>query len=101
MSDDRARVLLILSRNVVERARVLAGKTTVALKLPVSLQIVFRALIEEGLKRGGAQPLLANMERQAEGVRLARTMARRQAAHHRGAVSPGGSARSPRRRRRR
>src|SRR3990172_1735188 len=36
----------------VRRARVLAGKATTTLKLPVSLQIVLRAFIEEGLKRG-------------------------------------------------
>jgi hypothetical protein len=78
--EDRTRVLLILSRSVVDRARVLAGKTTAALKLPVSLQIVLRALIEEGLKREDLPALLANVERQAKAVRHARTMARQAAA---------------------
>jgi hypothetical protein len=78
--DDRTRVLLILSRDVVDRARVFAGKTTIALKLPVSLQIVLRALIEEGLKRDDDPALLANVAGQARAVRHKRTVARRQAA---------------------
>ena len=47
------------------------------MKLPVSLQIVFRALIEEGLKRPGDPALLANVGRQAETVRRIRSEARR------------------------
>jgi hypothetical protein len=35
----------------------LAGKTTAALKLPVSLQIVLRALIEVGLKQEDRVPM--------------------------------------------
>jgi len=39
MFENKTRVLLILSQDVLDRARVLAGKATAALKLPVSLQI--------------------------------------------------------------
>src|SRR5437764_2071105 len=55
------------------RSRVLAGKATAALKLPVSLQIVLRALIEEGLKHGDRPVLLANIGDQAKAVRLQRS----------------------------
>jgi hypothetical protein len=51
MFENRPRVLLILPQEAMDRARAYAGKATMALKLPVSLQIVLRALIEEGLKR--------------------------------------------------
>ena len=60
MFENKTSVLLILSQDVLDRARVLAGKATTALKLPVSLQIVLRALIEEGLKRDDHPALLAN-----------------------------------------
>ena len=53
MFEDEARVLMILPREMVDRARALAGRSTTSMKMPVSLQIVFRALIEEGLKRPG------------------------------------------------
>ena len=65
MFDDRARVLLILSRDLLDRAHVFAGKATVMYRLPVSLQSVLRALIEEGLKRDGQAALRANVEGQA------------------------------------
>ncbi len=77
MLEDRAKVLLMLSQDIVNRARVFAGKATIALKLPVSLQIVLRALIKEGLKRDGHPALLANVERQARAVRHKRSLARR------------------------
>jgi hypothetical protein len=77
MFANRAKVLLIVSQEVVDRARGLAGKTTITLKLPVSLQIVFRALIEEGLKRADDPLLLRNIERQAAAVRHIRIAARR------------------------
>ena len=77
MFENRARVLLILSRDALDRARVLAGKATTALKLPVSLQIVLRALIEEGLKRDDRPALLANIEGQAKAVRHKRSVAGR------------------------
>lgn len=76
MFHDKTRVLLILSQDALDRARVLAGKATTSLKLPVSLQIVLRALIEEGLKRSDNPALLANIESQAQAVRLARSVAR-------------------------
>jgi hypothetical protein len=76
-TETRARVLLILSQDVLDRARVLAGQATTALKLPVSLQIVLRALIEEGLKRDHHPALLANVEAQARAVRHKRRQARR------------------------
>ncbi len=53
MFENKTKVLLVLSQDVLDRARGLAGKATTALKLPVSLQIVLRAAIGEGLKRDG------------------------------------------------
>jgi hypothetical protein len=69
-------VLLIVSEDVLTRARVLAGKATVKLKLPVSLQIILRALIEEGLKREKHPALLANIEGHANAIRHTRRLAR-------------------------
>jgi hypothetical protein len=71
-----ARVLLVLPQDVLDRARALAGRTTAAYKLPVSLQVVLRALIEEALKRDDHPGLLSNIERQARAVRQRRRMAR-------------------------
>ena len=76
MFANRTRVLLILPRDLLDRARVLAGKATAAFKLPVSLQIVLRALIGEGLKRDDDPALLANVEGQAKAVRHIRSVAR-------------------------
>jgi hypothetical protein len=76
MADPQARVLLIMSQTAVDRARALAGKSTAALKLPVSLQVVLRALIEEGLTREDHPRLLANIESHAEAVRERRRTAR-------------------------
>jgi hypothetical protein len=73
---DRTKLLLILSRDSLDRARVFAGRATTTLKLPVSVQIVLRALIDEGLKRNDSA-LLANVEAQAKAVRLIRSTARR------------------------
>jgi hypothetical protein len=42
MFANKTRVLLVLPGRSPDRARVLAGKATVALRLPVSLQIVLR-----------------------------------------------------------
>ncbi|HEY2996083.1 MAG TPA: hypothetical protein VGM22_24995 [Methylomirabilota bacterium] len=83
MFEDETRVLMILPRDLVDRARELAGRTTTSMKMPVSLQIVFRALIEEGLKRPGDADLLANIGRQAEMVRRNRVEGRRRAARDR------------------
>lgn len=77
MFENEARVLIILPQEFVDRARVFAGKATTSMKLPVSLQIVFRALIEEGLKRPDDRALLANIAHQAETVRRIRSTARR------------------------
>ena len=77
MFADTTKVLLVLSWDALNRARVLAGRATSVLKLPVSLQIVLRALIEQGLKGGGHRALLANVERQAKAVRYSRSLARR------------------------
>lgn len=60
----------------MDRARVFVGRATATLKLPVSLQIVLRALIEEGLKWDGNPALLANVEGQAKAVRHIRRVAR-------------------------
>ena len=76
MFANKTRVLLVLSQDVLDRARTLAGRATTTLKLSVSLQIVLRALIEEGLKRKNDQALLANIERQAHIVRHIRRVAR-------------------------
>jgi hypothetical protein len=77
MFADATRILIILPRGLVDRARGLAGRSTVSMKLPVSLQIVLRALIDEGLKRPAAPALLANIGRQADTVREIRRAARR------------------------
>jgi hypothetical protein len=76
MFANNARVLLVLSTDILDRARVMAGKATATLKLPVSLQIVLRALIREGLKRSDDPVLLANIDSQAKAVRHIRTAAR-------------------------
>jgi hypothetical protein len=69
MFPTKTRVLLILPGALLDRARVLAGQATAKFKLPVSLQIVLRALIEEGLKPDERPALLANVEGQAKAVR--------------------------------
>jgi len=40
MFENKTKVLLILSQDVLDQARIIAGKATMTLKLPVSLQIV-------------------------------------------------------------
>ena len=67
-----AKVLLSLSQVALDRARVLAGRATIALKLPVSLQIVLRALIGEGLEGAASPRFLADVENQAKAVRRRR-----------------------------
>ena len=92
---NKTRVLLVLPQDVLDRARVMAGKATTALKLPVSVQIVLRALIMDGLRRDGDRTLLLNIEEQAQAVRRIRSLA----SHGRGAseqqrdLSPGASRR--------
>ena len=77
MFANKTKVLLILPQDVLDEARVFAGKATTALKMPVSLQIILRALIEEGLKRDNDRLLLANITGQAHAVRHIRKLARR------------------------
>ena len=77
MFANKARVLLILPQEVLDRARVLAGKATSALKLAVSLQMVLRAILDEGLKREGDRKLFGNIEDQAREVRRIRSRAGR------------------------
>jgi hypothetical protein len=75
--EDRARVLLILPRDVMDRARVFAGEAMTKLKGPVSLQMVLRALIDEGLKRDRDRTIVANIESQVRAVREVRSQVRR------------------------
>jgi hypothetical protein len=77
MLENRTRLLLILSQDMLDQARVIAGRATTALKLPVSLQIVLRALIWVGLKRESYSALAANIESQARAVRQKRSGPRR------------------------
>jgi hypothetical protein len=93
MFESETRVLVILPGDLVDRARVLAGRATTSMRLPVSLQIVLRALIEEGLRRPTDPRLLANVSRQAETVRRIRSEARRQPT-----AASGGRSRAVRRR---
>jgi hypothetical protein len=94
MFADEARVLIILPQDLVDRARGVAGRATTSMKLPVSLQIVLRALIEEGLKRPGDEALLANVRGQAEAVRRIRSEARRPVAARTVRSAGGARARS-------
>src|SRR6266568_3351767 len=93
MFANKTRVLLILPQDALDRARVMAGKTTTTLKLPVSVQIVLRALIEQGLKRDNDRSLLANIEGQAQAVRRIRSLARQSESvdGKRGNLRPGNS----------
>jgi hypothetical protein len=77
MLENRTRLILILSQGMLDQARVIAGRATTVLKLPVSLQIVLRALILVGLKRESHPALFANIESQARAVRQQRSGARR------------------------
>ena len=75
MFDDETRILIILRGELVDRARGLAGRATISMKLPVSLQIVLRALIDEGLKRPTDPALMDNIGRQADAIRQIRRAA--------------------------
>ena len=68
MFENKTRVLLVVPQAVLDRARVFAGEATSRLKRPVSLQMVLRALIDEGLRRTGDRAVLANIERQVQAV---------------------------------
>lgn len=73
MFEDKTRVLLMVPQVVLDRARVFAGQATSRLKRPVSLQMVLRALIDEGLRRNGDRAVLANIEGQVQAVRQIRS----------------------------
>lgn len=88
MFEDKTRVLLVVPREVVDRARVYAGAATTKLKRPVSLQMVLRALIDEGLKRDGDRAILANVEEQVQAILRIRSEIAR-------ARGPGKSLRNP------
>ena len=77
MPANKARVLLILSQDTLDRTRVLAGRATTRLKLPVSVQIVLRALIEAGLKRDGDRDIVGSIRIQAQAVRRIRSRTRK------------------------
>ena len=77
MLADQTRTLLILPQVLLDRARVFAGEATSQLKRMVSLQMVLRALIDEGLKQGGGRAVLANVEGQVQAVRRIRSRAAR------------------------
>jgi hypothetical protein len=77
MLANKTRVLLILPQEALDRARALAGRATTTFKLPVSLQIVLRALVEEGLRRDNDPALLTNIEGQAKAVRHLRSLVHR------------------------
>jgi hypothetical protein len=78
MFEDKAKVLLMVPQEVLDRARGFAGEATTKLKRPVSLQMVLRALIDEGLKRNGDKAVLVNIEAQVQAVRQIRSRAGRE-----------------------
>lgn len=73
MFEEKAKVLLVVPQPILDRARVFAGATTTRFKRPVSLQMVLRALIDEGLKRDSDRAILANIEGQVQAVRRIRS----------------------------
>ena len=75
MVENKTRLILVLSQDMLDEARVIAGRATTVLKLPVSLQIVLRALIGVGLKRDRHAALFVNIESQARAVRQRRRRA--------------------------
>ncbi len=75
MFEDKTKILLVVPQGLLDRARVFAGEATSKLKRPVSLQMVLRALIDEGLKRDGDRAVFANVEGQVQAVRRIRSRA--------------------------
>ena len=73
MFEDKTKVLLVVPQGVLDRARVFAGEAMSKLKRPVSLQMVLRALIDEGLKRPRDGAVLLNIEGQVRAVREIRS----------------------------
>jgi hypothetical protein len=78
MFEDKTKVLLMVPQEVLDRARGFAGEATSKLKRPVSLQMVLRALIDEGLKRDGDRAVFVNIEGQVQAVRQIRSRAGRE-----------------------
>ncbi len=78
MFEDKTKILLMVPQEVVDRARGFAGEVMSKLKRPVSLQMVLRALIDEGLKRDGDGAVLVNVEGQVQAVRRIRSRAGRE-----------------------
>ena len=78
MFEDKTKVLLMVPQGVLDRARGFAGEAMSKLKRPVSLQMVLRALIDEGLKRAGDGAVLVNVEGQVQAVRRIRSRAGRE-----------------------
>ena len=72
MFADKTKVLLVVPQGILDRARGFAGEVMSKLKRPVSLQMVLRALIDEGLKRDGDGAVLVNVEGQVREVRRIR-----------------------------
>jgi hypothetical protein len=75
MFEDQTKVLLLIPKGVLDQARGFAGEATSRLKRPVSLQMVLRAFIDEGLKRNGDRAVLVNIEGQVQAVRQIRSRA--------------------------
>jgi hypothetical protein len=73
MFEEKAKVLLVVPQPILDRARVFVGAAMTRLKRPVSLQMVLRALIDEGLKRDSDRAILANIEGQVQAVRRIRS----------------------------
>src|SRR2546422_1277401 len=95
MFEDKTRVLLVVPQEVLDRARMFAGAATTRFKRPVSLQMVLRALIDEGLKRNGDRAVLANVEEQVQAVlRIRSAVGRAGSARRSGRLRPAGA--SPR-----
>ena len=83
-------VFLVTKPLGIYMARVFAGEAMTKLKGPVSLQMVLRALIDDGLRGDRDRALLANIEIQMRAVREVRSRIRRPAAASRpaGARAP-------------
>src|SRR5438128_2505544 len=73
MFEDKTKVLLVVPREILDRARVFAGAATSRFKRPVSLQMVLRAFVDEGLKRDGDRAVLTNVEDQVQAVQRIRS----------------------------
>ena len=95
MFEDKTRILLVIPQGLLDQARVFAGEATSKLKRPVSLQIVLRALIDEGLKRDGDRAILTNVEGQVQAVRRIRSQVRRAGRSRQPGIGRAVSSRKP------